>query len=87
MNGTARTSIILEVDESKCHACRKCLAGKVCKANAFKVFDPGEAPFIDTSRCWGCFLCIPACPFDAIVRHDYSGEDDNNGSDEPKTDD
>jgi Fe-S-cluster-containing hydrogenase component 2 len=26
-----------------------------------------EPPFIDTSRCYGCHLCITACPHEAIV--------------------
>jgi Fe-S-cluster-containing hydrogenase component 2 len=28
--------------------------------------DPDEPPFIDGSRCYGCDLCIAACPFGAI---------------------
>lgn len=28
---------------------------------------PAQRAVIDESRCIGCFLCIPACPVDAIV--------------------
>jgi len=31
------------------------------------VLDPGEAPFVDGSRCQGCRVCVPACPFEAVV--------------------
>jgi Fe-S-cluster-containing hydrogenase component 2 len=24
------------------------------------------------SRCWGCLICLSACPFDAVVKHSYS---------------
>lgn len=60
-------SKIPKVDESKCRACRKCEARKVCKVKAIVALDPGEAPFIDGGLCYGCMVCIPACPFDAIV--------------------
>ncbi len=49
----------------------RCLAGKVCRANAFRRFDRDESPFLDMSRCWGCMDCIPACPYGAVVRHEY----------------
>ena len=50
-----------------CHACRKCLARAVCKSKAIVQIDPDEPPFIDASRCYGCYLCIPTCPQEAIV--------------------
>lgn len=62
----------LIVDEDVCHACRRCLASETCRGNAFVAYDPGEAPFIDMSRCWGCLTCVVQCPFGAIVRVDYS---------------
>ncbi|MBC8331744.1 MAG: 4Fe-4S binding protein [Anaerolineae bacterium] len=68
--GTART-ILLKVDDDLCHACRKCLAGEACRGSAFRRFDREDAPFIDTSRCWGCLDCIAECPFDAVVRHEH----------------
>jgi Fe-S-cluster-containing hydrogenase component 2 len=68
--GTART-VMLEVDDSLCRACKRCPASVVCRANAFLRFDRRDIPFIDMSRCWGCWECIPACPFDAVVRHRY----------------
>lgn len=61
----------LVVDEGACHACRRCLAGQVCRGNAFLVFEAGDTPFIDMSRCWGCLTCVVQCPFGAVVRVDY----------------
>jgi len=54
------------VDEL-CHACGKCLARQVCRPRAILIEEPGEAPFIDASRCYGCRVCVQACPFDAII--------------------
>ena len=70
--GTART-LMFKIDDDLCQACKKCLAGEACRGHAFRRFDRGEVPFIDMSRCWGCIECIPACPFDAVVRHNHNG--------------
>ena len=59
--------IHLRIDDEHCRACRKCLAGKVCKVRALVRLDPDEPLFIDVSRCYDCRLCIPACPFGAIT--------------------
>lgn len=63
----AQTTAIPRVIDDKCHACRVCLARKVCRSKALLQLDPGEPPFVDASRCYGCRVCIPACPNDAIV--------------------
>jgi MinD superfamily P-loop ATPase len=55
------------VDATKCQACRKCPARKVCRVKAIVAIDPGEAPFVDGSLCYGCLVCLPACPFGALV--------------------
>jgi MinD superfamily P-loop ATPase len=55
------------VDDDRCQACRKCPARKVCKTKAIVAIDPGEPPFIDGNLCYGCLVCIPACPYEAIV--------------------
>ena len=51
----------------RCQACRKCVARKACRVKALVALDPGEAPFVDGSLCFGCLVCLPACPFGAIV--------------------
>ena len=68
--GTART-ISLKVDDDLCQVCLRCAPKKMCRGSAFIRFEREDAPFIDMSRCWGCMECIPECPFDAIVRHEY----------------
>lgn len=55
------------VDERECQLCRKCMARKACRVKAVLTLDPGEAPLIDGNRCYGCLICIPACPYGAIA--------------------
>jgi TPP-dependent indolepyruvate ferredoxin oxidoreductase alpha subunit len=69
-NGTARSTITLYIDDARCHVCGKCLAKTVCRGNAIRIIDRGEPPFLDMSRCWGCLICLDACPFGAVVRHE-----------------
>ena len=69
-NGTARSNITLSIDEARCQVCGTCYAKTICRGNAIRVIDRGEAPFVDMSRCWGCLKCILACPFDAVIRLD-----------------
>ena len=66
-------NIMLKVDDDLCQVCSPCLAGDVCRGNAFHRFERHESPFLDMSRCWGCMDCVPACPFEAVVRHEYGG--------------
>jgi Fe-S-cluster-containing hydrogenase component 2 len=54
------------LDEA-CQSCRKCVARQSCKTKALLQVDPREAPVVDGARCYGCYACIPACPFGAIV--------------------
>jgi len=53
--------------EEWCHVCDKCLARLACQPRAIVVQDPGEAPFVDASRCYGCRVCVRACPFKAVI--------------------
>ncbi|RLC69678.1 MAG: hypothetical protein DRI52_08435 [Chloroflexi bacterium] len=63
----AQVTAVPHVEDAACRLCRKCLARAVCKSKAIIQLDPGEAPFIDASRCYGCQVCIAACPAGAIV--------------------
>lgn len=58
--------IRLRINDEICHACRRCLAVKVCTVRAIVQIDPDEAPYLDIQRCFDCRLCIGACPFGAI---------------------
>jgi MinD superfamily P-loop ATPase len=53
--------------DERCQACAKCVARRACRVKALVALDPGEAPFVDGSLCYGCLVCLPACPFGAIV--------------------
>ena len=50
-----------------CRACLACPARRACVHSALVVIDRGEQPWVDSSRCFGCRACIPACPFGAIA--------------------
>jgi MinD superfamily P-loop ATPase len=63
----AQMSSIPHIVDELCLACRKCQARDVCRSKAILQIDPGEPPFIDPSRCYGCRACIAACPNGAIV--------------------
>ena len=68
----AQPSAVPHVVDELCRACRKCVARTVCRSKAILQIDPGEPPFIDPSRCYGCQVCIPACPQGAIVLNGQS---------------
>ncbi len=72
INAAGKAMFKLQVEDTQCRACRGCPASEVCRGNAFIRFDKTDSPFIDMSRCWGCMLCVPACPFGAVTRSDYS---------------
>lgn len=55
------------VVEDLCQACRRCLARNVCRSKALQTLDPGEPPWVDGNRCYGCLVCVTSCPFGAIV--------------------
>jgi MinD superfamily P-loop ATPase len=65
---TTKTQVttVPHVMDELCQVCRKCLARTVCKSKAIVQLDADESPFIDASRCYGCHLCITACPYEAI---------------------
>jgi MinD superfamily P-loop ATPase len=63
----AQIQDVPRVVDGLCLACRKCQARNVCRTKAILQIDPGEPPFIDANRCYGCHACIPACPNGAIV--------------------
>jgi MinD superfamily P-loop ATPase len=63
----AQITAVPYVVDDLCQACGKCLARSICRTKAILQLDPGEPPFIDPNRCYGCRACIPACPHVAIV--------------------
>ncbi|MBN2305049.1 MAG: 4Fe-4S binding protein [Anaerolineae bacterium] len=69
-NGTARTNVLLAIDDTRCRVCEICLARQACRGKAIRVIDRDDPPFLDMSRCWGCRVCVTACPHGAVVRHE-----------------
>jgi MinD superfamily P-loop ATPase len=55
------------VHDELCLACQRCAARSVCRSKALTQLDPGEPPMVDAARCWGCHVCLPACPAQAIT--------------------
>lgn len=62
----AQVQAVPFVDTVLCQACSPCEARLVCKSKALLQLDPGEQSFVDASRCYGCNVCLPACPFGAV---------------------
>jgi MinD superfamily P-loop ATPase len=67
----AQVTAVPRVVGERCASCRRCVARRVCKSKAIIQLDPGEPAFIDASRCYGCRLCVPACPYEAIVASNH----------------
>jgi len=61
---------ILRVDTYVCQTCSGCQARLVCKTRAIVQYERGDLPAIEHERCRGCMVCIPACPFGAVVREE-----------------
>ena len=59
--------IRLQINDDQCRFCHRCLAAKVCTVRAIVQLDPDDAPYLDVRRCYDCRLCLPACPFGAVV--------------------
>lgn len=59
--------IRIQIETETCQACRPCLAADVCNVRAIMRIDLDEPPYIDIERCYDCRLCIPACPFGALL--------------------
>lgn len=57
---------ILRVDAQMCHTCSSCQARLACKTRAIVQYEHGDLPIVEQSRCLGCLVCIPACPFGAV---------------------
>ena len=59
--------IKIRVDDGLCQICPECLAAQACKVRAIVRYDSDEAPYLDVQRCYDCRLCLPACPFGALI--------------------
>lgn len=62
--------IRLRIEPGRCRACRRCVAGQVCKVRAIVRLDDDEPPYLDVSRCYDCRVCVLACPFGAIIANE-----------------
>lgn len=62
--------VILTIDPKLCQRCTVCLALRRCKGNVIRISAPGEPPTLEAQYCWGCMICIRACPRNAIIRHE-----------------
>jgi MinD superfamily P-loop ATPase len=66
----AQITAIPFVATDLCQRCAQCSSRLVCRSKALIRIDPEDPPFVDTSRCYGCNVCIPACPFGALRLND-----------------
>ena len=67
-------SLPMFVERSKCAAKEKCrICWENCSFDAIK-FEQGGV-VIDQAVCWGCGVCVAACPFNAIFYSTFSFEE------------
>ena len=59
------TELPYTVNRDRCRGCIPCPPMEVCKYGAVELKD-GKAR-INLEKCWGCGLCLPVCPFGAVV--------------------
>lgn len=59
--------IVPKVDADLCQRCADCAPVAACLAKAFRRSGQEELPEVDGSICFGCFSCVGACRFGAIV--------------------
>ncbi|MDH7486832.1 MAG: 4Fe-4S binding protein [Anaerolineae bacterium] len=67
MPASATGKPIPRIDEELCLACRRCPVIAACRGRAVVRLERDEPPFIDAASCDGCYACIPACPYGAVV--------------------
>jgi len=63
----AQLGAVPRIVDERCQVCDRCPARSVCRSKALVRIDADEPPFVDSSRCYGCQVCIPQCPYGAIV--------------------
>lgn len=56
----------VSVDPAVCAQCPTCLSSQVCRARSFISYADGTRKVM-MARCWGCFDCADACPYEAVV--------------------
>lgn len=61
---------MIYVDMNVCETCYSCTARRACKTRAIHQLEHGDLPMVESDRCLGCLLCIPACPHGAVRRSD-----------------
>ena len=64
---------ILYIEVTACRTCDTCSARRACKTRAIQQLERGDLPMVESDRCLGCLLCIPACPHGAVRRGDIEG--------------
>jgi len=64
----AQIQAVPHVNTTLCLACSRCKARAACRSKALLQLESGDTPFVDASRCYGCHLCLPACPMGALQR-------------------
>lgn len=50
-----------------CRQCERPRCVAVCPTGALTKAGPGEVVLLDADKCTGCFECVKACPFEAMM--------------------
>lgn len=62
--GYVETTLPHRIERSLCKDCDECTAMIACPYSAISIVEGGAR--IDLSKCYGCNLCVDACPYDAV---------------------
>ncbi|EGO65674.1 4Fe-4S dicluster domain-containing protein [Acetonema longum] len=53
----------------QCRHCQDAACIRACPAGAMRRDEATEAVFVEREKCRGCWMCVMACPFGAIIPH------------------
>lgn len=59
--------VVPKVDPERCRRCIDCAPLSACLAGGIRRDDAEDVPYADEDRCFGCYSCVSACPYNAIL--------------------
>ncbi len=59
--------LVPRVDPQRCRRCADCPPLAACLMQGFRREDPAGLPSVAQDCCLGCYACVGACPYGAIM--------------------